>query len=221
MSSDRVSGDNKIPESHNKYAYAQGDPNDRWDPNGTMSMLDVSTAPSGSFNLSSAASAVAGNQLARFTIRLALAVGVAALASNAISSRDLARARNQLKNQVIAAAATASQNIVYHYSDDVAVRQIASERCINASEEFLDHPDRIARPAGAYATWIPPWAADYTQRTLARAIFAFPGTRDVSSFVAIVKDPQWRQINPVELYKPGVGCIPVQPVYFGKSLMLP
>jgi RHS repeat-associated protein len=220
---DSFRGFSMDPPSLHKYLYANADPIGNSDPSGRVA---TNTSEFG-IAYDAGATVSLGGVVAtttRVMVGLLLAVGTAVIGgSNAqvASSSDLDRARNKLKNKVLAAAAVASlSQIIFHYTDRISAQAILYEQTIHASSEFT-HPDGLLRPAGAYATWIPPWSPNYTLRSLGRELFAYPGARDLSWFVAIVKDGAWRQINAVEYVKPGIGAVPVAAVFAGPGLILP
>ena len=132
-------------------------------------------------------------------------------------------ARKELEQKVEVAAKNKGRDkkgLVFHYTDQIAARSIMSMRCGFASKGF-NHPDGNYRPAGFYATRIPPWIPGWTQSDLRSVLYAKPKNQDVSYFVAL-GDSGFRNMG-VEEYKPGPrgSCVPVDPIYTGANLMIP
>jgi len=77
-----------------------------------------------------------------------------------------ARARTKEKVETKARG----RGILFHYTDRIAAQLIAASSCIFASKPY-SHPDGVYRRAGAYATPLPPWQANWTQVDLLSVLY--------------------------------------------------
>lgn len=74
------------------------------------------------------------------------------------------------------------------------------------------------RPAGAYATPLPPWQQGWTQIDLLSVLYYRPRNKSADAFVA-ADNVGWSPVTGVEWYKWGGGCVPVNVVAWGPNPM--
>ncbi len=218
-------GVNSDPVTLHKYLYANVDPVNMIDPTGNFADLGgLSIAQNQQSTLVTTATISTTRYLIRFSTKLMLSLGAVIPSQISVSTTALAEARKELETKMELEAAKNGRrktDLVYHYTAFPDARQIFSDQCIDASNEFKHPVDHKFRPSGAYATDIPPWVV-MTQKDLESKLFAFPRGRNLDGFVAIDKKG-FRHIGGgiPEWYKPGrVGiCVGVKAIMFGANLM--
>ena len=224
ISQDSYMGSTSDPTSLHKYTYVGGNPMSFVDPSGNFAAT-FGLSPGLQLNLSSTTAVL--SIATRIGAKLLLAVGTAAVASSILNNARTQRlARQTLEKEVVDTAIKlyGAAQVLFHYTHDaLTAKAIMSSRMLFVTRPFNRHPDGIPRPAGAYATMIPPWF-DMTQWQLRTQLYAFPKSHTVGWWVAFVKTPDWIPIPPTaEWYHPGmVGVpIPILPIMSGPNLMLP
>jgi hypothetical protein len=224
---DSWKGRSSSPVTLNKYLYADEDPANLKDPSGHMSVGTLQ-APSVAATLSTAAINTGFNALTRFSVRLLLTVGTAALTGSSVVSneRHKDKARDELRDLVMALALARNKSrTLYHYTDRVAAQQIMATQELKCTPNYRGGlGGGITYPAGAYATDIAPWNPFTTQRILGNLFFGGNQNRDLTWFAAIDGEEfnpvfgssnQWvRQCVPGEF-------VPAEVFYIGPSLLDP
>ncbi|WP_236822544.1 RHS repeat-associated core domain-containing protein [Andreprevotia sp. IGB-42] len=224
ISQDTFAGSSNQPLTLNKYLYANADPANSVDPSGYSTTLNGEMTAVGMFSSLVSSAIPVFTSVTNVTAGRLLAVfGASVLVGdNAIFNQSaLDKARDQLQKDVMAKAAAliAANKVIYHYTNAESAMSIFTERCIMASRAYYGHPDGANRPSGAYATHFPPWFPRGTVADLRAFLYAKRSKADVSSFVAIFKDPAWQDLGS-EVYKRGSPgeCINVDPIMIGPNL---
>lgn len=215
LSVDPYPGVSRAPLTLNDFAFANGDPINNSDPSGNESLGSLSVAGGGFSTLASSALASFGRQflVKRVIVPLALTVGGGALLAQYVKSeRERAEILADIRTSVLSKVLEAEANLLFHYTDPIAAREIVASQSIFASKAYR-HGDGIFRPIGAYATQLPPWLVYGTQALIRAILYDRPSNQDVSAAVVIVRDPEWRPLVATEwikrAYSPGtpVGVI--------------
>ena len=229
---DSWEGDPGSPMTIHKYAYVDNDPSSLIDPSGHEGIVGLMNAQGGGQIIRGITSIVASQTARRFAVTLLLAVGTAALGNYVLSmnERELEQSRKNQMAEVLALAAIAQRNLLFHYTNKVAAVEILTCKCMWATKPYSGHlfgGDGIVRESGAYATDIPPWFPNMTQSELLRVMYLKPRPTDlVDTAVVIRNNGDWSRIgkDPFrEFYKPGVpgADVEIDAVTAVPNLMLP
>jgi len=227
---DTFEGVIRDPLTLHKYLYANVDPVNRLDPSGH----DATTAElQGAMGLQGSIIGIAYQRfvsfIAEYGVKLLIAgvldytavrVGVA-IQSNVVARNRLEKERVATRERV--QEATKFTFPLFHYTDLAGARGIAGSGFMFATPTKVI--DGYIFPAGAYASEIPPWNPEFTQRSLAQLFYGTPA-RDVSQFVLLDGEdfiylfyPEY----PHQWVKPSVSGypVPVTVLMTGPNLMLP
>jgi RHS repeat-associated protein len=221
------------PLSLHKYLYAHADPVNKLDPSGQYATTVDLTAGMALRNaLTSIAIPSYVSVIAQIGVRL-LAAGAltytavqvtTAIQANIAAQKALEQERVKTRERVRERARRRNVIPIFHYTHYAAAVSIAGTGYIFSTPKFVI--GGFIFPAGAYATHIPPWDAQYTQRSLSALFYGGNEGRDVSWFVAVdgteftplpyVPYPhQWVK------FWPAGGSVPVKVLTHGPNLMLP
>jgi hypothetical protein len=144
---------------------------------------------------------------------------IAAIAATAVGIKQKERAREELKEIVLAKAGTI--RVLFHYTDQVSAHLIFGTQKMLCGPEYSGHLSPVRCPAGIYATEIPPWSSGDSARSLQTAFFGGNASREVGWFVAVDSTiflklhpaPSWFFPCPPEF------LMPVRVFAFGPTLM--
>lgn len=220
------------PQTLHKYTYAHNDPVNRVDPSGHFSsgeQINV-TGIQGLLarQILPSVVRVPGHIAARGTVGYAwIIAGIGAGVQTGyqhFSEAMREEARIRIRTRVEEQQRRQPGQILYHYTDWASAVSIASSGLIEASEAFDVGP--ITFPSGAYATDIPPWSTDYTQRQLSALFYGGVEHHPVNSFVAI-RGEDFISLgyigHPRQSFRPAPGgdYVPVRVITHGPNLMRP
>jgi RHS repeat-associated protein len=191
-SADGLHGTLTNPITQNKYAYANLDPIDNTDPNGTETDVeDLSLALAIDSILVGIAVVGAGYILGNVLTELWKAGQVSTLTNPNLESRlnpqvlAQTRAETQARVETEAEREGCQGNLLYHYTTMVAAQEILATQQMFLSREATDPNTGQVFPLGAYATDIPPWAP-ITQRDLAKIFYFNPWKQDKADLSWVV-----------------------------------
>jgi len=231
---DTFEGVNQDPLTLHKYLYAHADPINRLDPSGHYTL----TMELGDISLRDTLAAIAVVSYVAFIAYLGvklLTAGVltptdtgvrvgTAIKANVAASKALERERAETRVQVETEAQTRKVKPLFHYTSAEEAASIAVMEMMTATSSKKFGGKKFG--PGAYATDVPPWSPEYTQRQLSALFYGGSEHEDVTYFVAL-DGTDFKRLNypdyPNQYVKfwPGGLSVPVTVLMVGRNLMLP